>query len=166
VGVAVQVEGLTKSFGSQNIWSDVTLTLPPGEISVLLGPSGTGKYQDNATVVVFGQYVVRSVTSGTQAAPEGSECTVTPEGAQSCTQTVQVQMSPRRRRLEDQRPDAAHDLLAVRPRGPSPAWRRQRGTRTGIIDARNAARRVGAVLPGDVVWVATPPDVDSVREQG
>src|SRR5918912_1500988 len=43
VGVAVQVEGLTKTFGSQNIWSDVTLTLPPGEISVLLGPSGTGK---------------------------------------------------------------------------------------------------------------------------
>src|SRR3954471_21735555 len=43
VGVAVEVEGLTKSFGSQNIWSDVTLTLPPGEISVLLGPSGTGQ---------------------------------------------------------------------------------------------------------------------------
>jgi len=43
VGVAVAVEGLTKSFGSQLIWSDVTLTLPPGEISVLLGPSGTGK---------------------------------------------------------------------------------------------------------------------------
>src|SRR6187549_3496944 len=43
VGVAVEVEGMTKSFGSQNIWSDVTLTLPPGEISVLLGPSGTGK---------------------------------------------------------------------------------------------------------------------------
>src|SRR3954471_5159514 len=43
VGVAVEVEHLSKSFGSQNIWSDVTLTLPPGEISVLLGPSGTGK---------------------------------------------------------------------------------------------------------------------------
>jgi len=43
VGVAVEAQGLTKSFGSQNIWSDVTLTLPPGEISVLLGPSGTGK---------------------------------------------------------------------------------------------------------------------------
>src|ERR671928_1033211 len=43
VGVAVEVEGLTKSFGGQNIWSDVTLTLPPGEISVMLGPSGTGK---------------------------------------------------------------------------------------------------------------------------
>ncbi len=43
MGVEVKVEGLTKSFGRQNIWSDVTLTLPPGEISVLLGPSGTGK---------------------------------------------------------------------------------------------------------------------------
>jgi phospholipid/cholesterol/gamma-HCH transport system ATP-binding protein len=43
VGVEVRVEGLTKSFGKQLIWQDVTLTLPPGEISVLLGPSGTGK---------------------------------------------------------------------------------------------------------------------------
>src|SRR5690606_40595047 len=34
---------LSKSFGAQTIWRDVTLTLPPGEISVLLGPSGTGK---------------------------------------------------------------------------------------------------------------------------
>jgi phospholipid/cholesterol/gamma-HCH transport system ATP-binding protein len=43
VGVEVAVHDLTKSFGKQTIWSDVTLTLPPGEISVLLGPSGTGK---------------------------------------------------------------------------------------------------------------------------
>jgi phospholipid/cholesterol/gamma-HCH transport system ATP-binding protein len=43
VGVEVRVDGLTKSFGRQLIWQDVTLTLPPGEISVLLGPSGTGK---------------------------------------------------------------------------------------------------------------------------
>ncbi len=42
-GVEVVVEGLTKSFGQSTVWSDVTLTLPPGEISVLLGPSGTGK---------------------------------------------------------------------------------------------------------------------------
>ncbi|MGI9206746.1 MAG: ABC transporter ATP-binding protein, partial [Rhodococcus sp. (in: high G+C Gram-positive bacteria)] len=41
MGVEVSVEGLTKSFGSQRIWQDVTLTLPPGEVSVLLGPSGT-----------------------------------------------------------------------------------------------------------------------------
>jgi phospholipid/cholesterol/gamma-HCH transport system ATP-binding protein len=43
VGVEIAVEGLTKSFGSQVIWQDVSLTLPAGEISVLLGPSGTGK---------------------------------------------------------------------------------------------------------------------------
>jgi phospholipid/cholesterol/gamma-HCH transport system ATP-binding protein len=43
VGVEVRVEGLTKSFGRQVIFQDVTLTLPKGEISVLLGPSGTGK---------------------------------------------------------------------------------------------------------------------------
>ncbi|WP_330256087.1 ABC transporter ATP-binding protein [Nocardia sp. NBC_00565] len=42
-GVEVRVEGLTKSFGSQMIWRDVSLTLPAGEVSVLLGPSGTGK---------------------------------------------------------------------------------------------------------------------------
>ncbi|WP_037075967.1 ABC transporter ATP-binding protein [Pseudonocardia spinosispora] len=42
-GVEVRVDGLSKSFGRSNIWSDVTLTLPPGEVSVLLGPSGTGK---------------------------------------------------------------------------------------------------------------------------
>jgi hypothetical protein len=46
--------------------------------------------QDTATVVVFGQYVVESVNSGSQPAPEGSECQVTPGGAQSCTQTVRV----------------------------------------------------------------------------
>ncbi|MDT4943520.1 MAG: phospholipid/cholesterol/gamma-HCH transport system ATP-binding protein, partial [Pseudonocardiales bacterium] len=43
VGVEVAVHDLTKSFGKQTIWGDVTLTLPPGEVSVMLGPSGTGK---------------------------------------------------------------------------------------------------------------------------
>ena len=43
MGVEVAVEGLTKSFGSQKIWEDVTFTLPRGEVSALLGPSGTGK---------------------------------------------------------------------------------------------------------------------------
>ena len=43
VGVEIKVEGLTKRFGRQTIWQDVSLTLPAGEISVLLGPSGTGK---------------------------------------------------------------------------------------------------------------------------
>lgn len=43
VGTEVKVEGLTKKFGSSLIWQDVSLTLPAGEISVMLGPSGTGK---------------------------------------------------------------------------------------------------------------------------
>lgn len=43
MGVEVRVEGLTKSFGRTSVWSEVSLTLPAGEISVLLGPSGTGK---------------------------------------------------------------------------------------------------------------------------
>jgi phospholipid/cholesterol/gamma-HCH transport system ATP-binding protein len=43
VGIGIQVEGLTKSFGAQRIWEDVTFDIPPGEVSVLLGPSGTGK---------------------------------------------------------------------------------------------------------------------------
>ena len=43
MGIGIQVEGLTKSFGSQRIWEDVTMDIPEGEVSVLLGPSGTGK---------------------------------------------------------------------------------------------------------------------------
>ena len=43
MGIEVVVQGLTKAFGPQTIWRDVTLTLPAGEVSVLLGPSGTGK---------------------------------------------------------------------------------------------------------------------------
>ncbi|WP_306317572.1 MULTISPECIES: ABC transporter ATP-binding protein [unclassified Streptomyces] len=43
MGVEIRVEGLAKSFGRQLVWRDVSLTLPAGEISVLLGPSGTGK---------------------------------------------------------------------------------------------------------------------------
>jgi len=43
VGVEIKVENLTKRFGKQTIWEDVTLVLPAGEISVMLGPSGTGK---------------------------------------------------------------------------------------------------------------------------
>ncbi len=43
MGVEIQVDGLTKSFGKQVIFGDVSLTVPAGEICVMLGPSGTGK---------------------------------------------------------------------------------------------------------------------------
>ncbi len=43
MGVEIDIRNLTKSFGNQLIWGDVTLTVPAGEICVMLGPSGTGK---------------------------------------------------------------------------------------------------------------------------
>jgi hypothetical protein len=49
--------------------------------------------QDTATLVVFGKYVVKSATTGQEAAPEGSGCEVGPDGSQACTQTVQVGMT-------------------------------------------------------------------------
>ena len=46
---------------------------------------GAGRLRD-----MFGNYVVKSATTGQEPAPQGSECEVSPDGAQSCTQTVQV----------------------------------------------------------------------------
>ncbi|NMN97893.1 ATP-binding cassette domain-containing protein [Antrihabitans stalactiti] len=43
MGAEVRTENITKSFGRQNIWQNVTLTIPPGEVSLMVGPSGTGK---------------------------------------------------------------------------------------------------------------------------
>jgi len=43
MGLEVAIESLTKSFGGHTVWRDLSLTLPKGEISVMLGPSGTGK---------------------------------------------------------------------------------------------------------------------------
>jgi phospholipid/cholesterol/gamma-HCH transport system ATP-binding protein len=44
MGVGAEVVGLTKSFnGGTPVWSDVSLAVPAGDITVLLGPSGTGK---------------------------------------------------------------------------------------------------------------------------
>jgi phospholipid/cholesterol/gamma-HCH transport system ATP-binding protein len=43
VGASIETVGATKSFGSQKIWEDITITIPQGEVTVLLGPSGTGK---------------------------------------------------------------------------------------------------------------------------
>jgi phospholipid/cholesterol/gamma-HCH transport system ATP-binding protein len=43
MGTEVVVEGLTKSFGRKNVWQDLALTIPAGEVTAMLGPSGTGK---------------------------------------------------------------------------------------------------------------------------
>ncbi|MHB1319392.1 MAG: ABC transporter ATP-binding protein [Anaerolineae bacterium] len=39
----IRIEGLSKDFGGVNALRDVTLTLPPGSITVLYGLSGSGK---------------------------------------------------------------------------------------------------------------------------
>ncbi len=65
MGVEIEIANLTKSFGKQLIWGDVSLTIPAGEICVMLGPSGTGKSvllktiigllkPDNGSVVIEG----------------------------------------------------------------------------------------------------------------
>ena len=40
---AISVRGLTKSFGPQTIFRDVSMEIPKGDITIVLGPSGTGK---------------------------------------------------------------------------------------------------------------------------
>jgi ABC transport permease subunit len=71
MGGTVEVEGLSKSYGRQNIWHDVTLTFPPGEITALLGPSGTGKSvflksvmglvePEQGTILIDGEDMVRA----------------------------------------------------------------------------------------------------------
>lgn len=41
--VQVEVSGLAKSFGSQSVLHDISLSVRPGEIFTIMGPSGSGK---------------------------------------------------------------------------------------------------------------------------
>ncbi|PTY06355.1 ABC transporter ATP-binding protein [Opitutaceae bacterium EW11] len=41
--VGVEVIGLSKSFGSQSVLREINLSIHPGEIFVIMGPSGSGK---------------------------------------------------------------------------------------------------------------------------
>jgi phospholipid/cholesterol/gamma-HCH transport system ATP-binding protein len=40
---AIRIVGLTKSFGSRVVLEDITFDIPKGKVTVVLGPSGTGK---------------------------------------------------------------------------------------------------------------------------
>ncbi|WP_018750080.1 amino acid ABC transporter ATP-binding protein [Paenibacillus sanguinis] len=39
----IQVRGLHKSFGAQNVLNDIDLQIDPGKVLVIIGPSGSGK---------------------------------------------------------------------------------------------------------------------------
>ncbi len=39
----VEIHGVHKSFGTLEVLRDVSLTVPPGSVTVVLGPSGSGK---------------------------------------------------------------------------------------------------------------------------
>jgi phospholipid/cholesterol/gamma-HCH transport system ATP-binding protein len=39
----ISIKGLTKSFGAQMVLEDITCDIPQGKITLMLGPSGTGK---------------------------------------------------------------------------------------------------------------------------
>jgi polar amino acid transport system ATP-binding protein len=39
----IQIQGVSKRFGSQWVLSDIDLTVEPGQVTVILGPSGSGK---------------------------------------------------------------------------------------------------------------------------
>ena len=125
--------------------------------------------QDTATLVVFGQYVVKSVNSGDQAAPEGSECQVTPEGAQSCTQTVEVRRAQGRRRVEDQRAHAAArpaESPASVPARNSSAWQSRGGRSAGIMGTAHLAPGSRGRCPPGVAPVATGPPTWTAPRQG
>lgn len=39
----IEIDRLAKSFGTRNLWTDVTLTIDRGDMLALVGPSGSGK---------------------------------------------------------------------------------------------------------------------------
>jgi phospholipid/cholesterol/gamma-HCH transport system ATP-binding protein len=41
--VGISVQGLSKHFGTQTVLKEINLTIEPGEIFVIMGPSGSGK---------------------------------------------------------------------------------------------------------------------------
>jgi phospholipid/cholesterol/gamma-HCH transport system ATP-binding protein len=43
IEAAISIRGLTKSFGPQTIFEDVSMEIPKGLVTIVLGPSGTGK---------------------------------------------------------------------------------------------------------------------------
>ncbi len=71
MGIGISVAGLSKSFGPSRVWEDVTMDIPPGEVSGLIGPSGTGKsvflksligllVPESGSIVIDGRDIIKS----------------------------------------------------------------------------------------------------------
>ncbi len=64
----IQIQGVGKRFGSQQVLKDIDLTIDPGKVTVILGPSGSGKSTllrtinhlekiDSGHITIDGEYV-------------------------------------------------------------------------------------------------------------
>jgi len=60
--------------------------------NITVGLQSINDQQTEAVVVAYGTFVVKSVNSGQQDSPEGSECAVTNDGADACVQTLQLNL--------------------------------------------------------------------------
>ena len=60
--------------------------------NITVGLQSINDEQIEAVVVAYGTFVVKSTVSGQQGTPEGSECAVTPDGAEACVQTLQLNL--------------------------------------------------------------------------
>lgn len=60
--------------------------------NITVGLQSINDEQTEAVVVAYGMFVVKSVVSGQQGSPEGSECAVTPQGEDACVQTLQLNL--------------------------------------------------------------------------
>jgi polar amino acid transport system ATP-binding protein len=64
----IQIRGVSKRFGNQEVLRDIDLTIEPGQVTVILGPSGSGKSTllrtinhlekiDSGHITIDGEYV-------------------------------------------------------------------------------------------------------------
>ncbi len=60
--------------------------------NIRVGLQDVNDEQTQAVVIAYGTFVVKSVNSGQQAAPQGSECAVTDDGADACVQTLRLNL--------------------------------------------------------------------------
>lgn len=61
--------------------------------NVVAGLQEINGAQDEAVVIAHGTFVINSVTTGQEAPPEESGCTITEDGSESCPQSARLVLS-------------------------------------------------------------------------